>query len=348
MIGYILLFIAIFIVDRINAPLSKKYICAFWIISVFSGLRYGIGYDYFSYYQLMQNPENERELIPMFMLTLGREIHYSLFFLLSSLFINLFFLRGLFIAKCPFEAIYFYLGWPMLFVSTLSAVRQYMAIAVIFYLICLPNAKWRNKLFWIVIAFLCHKSSLISILLLFPVERIMNRKMMWLLFFFSLIIGELLVAYLLSITMNSLFIMKFLDFLAQEVEGGSFKRIMSYFIVVLILLNYNSLLERGIPNKYIAYCVIGGCLFALFSSQTQIAMRFCTFYQVSFMLIVIKLCKLRKFPLFMYKLLCVCLFIMSIYVGHNTSIETEQWAKYKPSSYYPYETVIGKNPQKSY
>jgi hypothetical protein len=346
MLGYIILFLAIFIIDRSDEPLGRKYFFAFWVLSVFSGIRYGIGYDYFSYYQLIQKPEIETEIIPMFLYGVARETHYSLFFIISAFFTNFFFLRGMCIRKCPFETVYFYMGWPLLYVSTFSTVRQYMAISLVFYLMCLHNAGFVKKALLVIIAFLCHRSSLIAIILLFPIDRIFSRKSLLVLFVFSLLLGEFFVKQLLSMSVDSAFYNNFQNFLGEDVEGGFYKRLLSYLVVALVLLNYNQLIDYGIHKKFLVYSIFGGCFYALFSLQTHIAMRFCTFFQVGFLIIVIGLCKLRRFPLFEYKFLCILLFASTIYLGHITSSRVKQWAKYRSSLYYPYETIFENNPDK--
>lgn len=346
MIGYLILFLAIYIIDRANEPLGKKYFYAFWVISVFSGIRYGIGYDYFSYYESMQDPNYETEVIPKFFMSIGRETHYSIFYILTSCFINFFFIRGMCIRKCPFETVYFYLGYPLLFVIGLSTIRQHMAVSVIFYLICLHSINKTKIILLIMLAYLCHRSSLICLLLLFPIERFLSKKSLLCLFFSSFILGEVVVNYLLSFSTDFTLLAKFLGFLGEDMAGGQIKKIVVYFTIIVVILNYNKLYSNGVDKRYLNYTIVGGCLFALFSTNTHVAERFCVFFLSSILLFVVKLCQMRQVPLFEYKFICVLLFVSSIYIGHITSSQEGVYAKYKASLFYPYETIFGNAPDK--
>ena len=344
MIGYALLILLVFIIDNTKETLEKKYLYVFFVLFVFSGFRYGIGYDYFSYYEnIMESAESEP--IPGLLMFFSREVHYSIFFITSSFFINYFFIKGLAVSKTPYESVYLYLGLPVFFVSSLSIVRQYMAISVIFYLICLQNPSIKKKIAYIILAFLCHRSALITLFLLLPIEKWLNRKSLIVIFGLSIVLGELFVKYLLQMAVSSPFMIYFIRFLEMEVPGGFYKRIVIYVLALLVLLNYNGLTNRGVQRKFIVLTVVGASIFALFSVQSHIAERFCTFFFSSILLYFYVLRRNFKFPIFLYKWLCITFFIMQIYVGHITSSTNSDYSEYRDSLFYPYEMIFWNSPE---
>lgn len=349
MIGYVLFFFMISLIDILKTSLAKKYLLAFWLISLFSGLRYGIGFDYFTYYENMMDPNYNPEIIPSCFLFLGREIHYSIFYLASSLFTNFFFLRGMYLRNCPFSALYFYIGYPLFFYNSLSIIRQFMAISVIFYLICLDKPKVVVKIALIVIAFFCHRSSVVSLFLLLPIPKNVGQKSLFILFALSLLVGEMLVGFVISMSSDFFLLADLIRYLSTEMAGGNMMKWLVYVTITVIAFKYNSLIKYGIDRRYIIYSIFGGCLFALFSLNANVGQRFCAFYLSSILIYITSLCVVYKIPGWAYKIICVAMFASVIYISHITSLsEISNSDKYKingQSLYYPYEMIFWNSPE---
>ena len=295
MIGYLIFFIFVFLIDNLKLPLEKKYISAFFVISVFSGIRYGIGYDYFYYYMMIITPGlPSSEPIPQLFLDLARVTHYSVFYILSSIFINLFYIGGLYVRRVPFSAIFFYIGFPSLLFTSFGTIRQHMAFSVIFFLICLNRVNCLKKLLFISIAFMCHRSSIISLLLLLPYSRTLNKSSLTFLALISFFIGEVLTNFLLSIASDNPIISLFQLYLEESPSTGFYKKLIIYILVTIVIVKYQQLINNGIEKKFLNLTILGGILFSLFSVNSHVAERFCMFFFSSIMVYIINLLRVIK------------------------------------------------------
>ena len=347
MIGYLIFFIFVFLIDNLKLPLEKKYISAFVVISVFSGIRYGIGYDYFYYYMMIITPGlPSSEPIPQLFLDLARVTHYSVFYILSSIFINFFYIIGLYAHRVPFSAIYFYIGFPSLLFTSFSTIRQHMAFSVIFFLICLNRPNLFKKILIICVAFMCHRSSIITLLLLLPYDRVLNKNSLAFLALISFFIGEVLTNFLLTIASDNPIISLFQFYLEDSPDTGFYKKLIIYILVVMIIIKYQQLINNGVEKKYLNLTILGGILFSLFSVNSHVAERFCMFFFSSIMVYLNNFLKVIKFPINIYKFLCVIMFAMSVYVAHELSSHVGPWRDYRKSIAYPYGTIFENNPPK--
>lgn len=85
MAGYFTFFLLIFLVNYSNVSNANKLNISFFLITLFVGLRYGIGFDYFSYYQIIQDNNLETEPIPRMLIDVAHNTHFSVFFFITSL-----------------------------------------------------------------------------------------------------------------------------------------------------------------------------------------------------------------------------------------------------------------------
>jgi len=340
MLGYILLFLFVFLIGYSRCSNKQKLSLAFSVIFLFSGLRYGIGYDYFSYFQIIQDEEFQTEFIPKVMMNIARDTHFSVFFLLSSLWICFFFATGLIKVNCSYECVVFFIGYPSLLMMSLSTIRQSMAFSVIFLLLCNKNPGLLKKLLYISVAFLCHQSSVIALLLLLPLGRL-GKRALWICIVLSFILGEVVSKILLSVDAGSLIMLKFQHYLSEDMGGGGFLRLVMYILTFFSLWHYDRLKSRGCGD-YVAYVCIGCSLYSLFSVNAHLAERFCTFFFSAIMIYVHDLRVLLRVPKAVYNVAFIVIFIGYVYIAHVTSQAIGQWTRYKNSSYYPYETFIGK------
>ena len=270
MTGYLLFIISILLCDRIKDK-GRKVFAFFFIVTVFSGLRYGIGYDYYSYLDACMWGSSRYEVwepIPRYFAFVSQATTPFLFFFLSSIFISLFYYLGIKREGQFFlEEVLFYISFPFLFMNQLGIIRQGMATAVVFYALTLDNKAILRRLVLIVIAYFCQLSSFVAILIIIPWNKVSN-KVLWIMLVGSLIVGSAIMPFIADF-IN-------LGFLGDDVsqrasgyintesnsEGGLISYLV-YFIAVIVLFNYKKLV--GLDNKnayYIACIVFGASLFA--------------------------------------------------------------------------------------
>ena len=338
MIGYFFFFVMLLIIDQLKITNNSKLMMSLILISIFSGLRYGIGYDYFSYYEIIQVANVNTEFIPRMLIDIAHNTHFSIFFLFSALWTTCFFILGMKKQNCNFDSVYFYVCFPTLLCASFGIVRQAMAYSVIFYLMCHSNYGRIRKMLFIILAFLCHHSSLIAIILLMPLERI-GRRTLWVLFIGGVLSGEILVKQLATLNINTPLFKVFKLYISEHMEGGFFLRLLIYGLTIATLINYKKLGKQQM-HIFVVYTCIGGTLYATFYINPHMAERFCTFFFSAILIFISSLRRCMKIPRVVFIFSLILIFGLYIYTGHVNSSKEGQWAKYKRSLYYPYQTIF--------
>lgn len=338
MTGYFTFFLLIFLVNYSNVSNANKLNISFFLITLFVGLRYGIGFDYFSYYQIIQDNNLKTEPIPRMLIDVAHNTHFSVFFLVCAIWTAGFFLGGLKKMNCYPESTLFFICYPPLLCSSFGLVRNAMAYSVIFYLMCHPDFKMKKKILFIVLAVLCHYSSVIAIILLLPVKR-MGKKGLWTIFIAGMLGGEFAIKKLATLNIDNPLFAVFKMYVAENMGGGSFLRLLIYALTLVTLANYEKLCKKQL-HIFVVYTCIGASLYASFSVNPHMAERFCTFFFSAILVLIPHLRKYMKMPKLIFVFILLFVFGFYIYTGHISSSESGLWAKYKKSLYYPYQTIF--------
>ena len=341
-----------------NKEMALKII--FFAIFVFSALRYGIGYDYYTYlWCCSPNSEGvERfELIPRILAVLSQMSFPYLFFILTSLFISYFYYMGIKKggAKCTLEVL-FYIGFPFFFLDQLGIIRQGMASAIVFLAIAMKYSKYEGyrllslRAVLLILAVLCHKSAILSIFILLPWEKV-SQKFLWIMYIGSLMIGSLITSFLDAVlSMDFLMELGFIDendteyamdYFHREAHGeGKIIKWLIYLIGVLSLFLYDRLVRKVEKNAYyIGVLVFGISLYALFSYNSTLSKRFCMFFFSSSIFIVPQIFSAFKLSNKFYTSMCALLFMLQVYIG---SFNVRPQDNNGSSVTYPYRTYIDK------
>lgn len=352
MIGYIVFFGSLFLIQIQIKSESKKLILFFLIVTLFSAIRYGIGYDYFSYLECCFPGSNRGELfepIPRFFVHLSQEIFPFLFFILSSIFISFFYFLAIRNeGQDHYLEVLFYICFPFLFFNQLGIVRQAMASSVIFYAITLKSDNRLGvvvKLLLILLAWECHHSAIVSLLILFPWQRV-SPKYLWAMFLASFFLGVTMTEYANQFALSGFLdedtserALKYLNREGQT-EGNIIKYLI-YLIALFSLLFYKKLVRFNKRNAYyVGLLVVGASFFALFDYNVSLAKRFCMFFFSTAIFIVPQIFKIQKVPNYLYVSICILLFSVNIYVSSsNVRFEDREGE----SVSFPYRTYIFNN-----
>ena len=164
------------------ASLEKKikikpiyYIAVIFLPVALASLRYGIGTDYFSYYQyyreqLAGSVKTDMELLFQLLNIIASRIFgsYTALLGLSSFITHLFVLMGLErVLHGTALGMGMYIFYCFYYSASLNTVRQLIALAIVFYAsVLLYEGKYRHFIIFTVIASLFHTSALASLLLL--------------------------------------------------------------------------------------------------------------------------------------------------------------------------------------
>ncbi len=353
MAGYILLFLFV-----LSAFLLKRrkhqLILVFVGLTTFSALRYGIGYDYYSYLDICRPGAfrgNDFELIPYWIVQFSRRTSPYNFFVVTSVFISFFYYIGIrYGGKLYFEEALFYLCFPFLFYDQLSIIRQGMAASIVFFALALGREDTRQmktlciQFLLVCAAILCHRSAYVGFLILIPWQKV-PVKILWLMFIGSFVLGNIVTNYVGIIfqwgVVDDISAHKAISYLGIIKENeGKMIRFLIYFITLLSLLLYGRLVKNGKSNAYyIGVLVLGCTLYALFVFNSSLSKRLCMFFFSSSIFLVPQLIRAMKINRYVFVVTCIALFSLQIYVGsHNKRTQD----RFNTSASYPYRTFLEK------
>ena len=317
----------------------------FIAIAIFSSIRYGIGYDYYSYLEecsgLKHNENNE--LIPYLMQELSKETIPFLFFFLSSFFISYFYYLG--IKKAGVDYLLctmFYIAFPFLFMNQLGIIRQGMATSLVFCAIALRHSKLSIRIALLITAFFCHQSAIVGFLILLPFEKF-SRKFLWVLFALGFISATIIVPVIQMFVgfgfLGEEGTRKATSYLSEEgLSEGQLMKYLIYIIAIIILANYSKLVKFNKENKYyIGLIIFGVAIYALFSFNISLGKRLGMFFFSPAIFVVPQLFKIMRIPKTVYLMICIILFSLTIYVGSGNHRDEDPPGC---SVTYPYRTIF--------
>ncbi len=344
MIGYVIFWLLLISANLIKNK-QNKLVILFVTITIFSAIRYGIGYDYYSYLaeSFGVKDNSSIELIPRIIEDWSSKTFPFLFFVITSIFISFFYYLGIrHSGRDYLLEVLFYVSFPFLFMNQLGVVRQAMATSLVFCAIMLRDSKLYWRIFLVIIAFFCHQSAIVAFLIFIPFEKISN-KALWGLLIIGFFLATVLIPVIQTIVgygfMGELGTQKALNYLSEEgVSEGKFVKYLVYFIGFAVLANYTRLTKYDNNNAYyIGLIILGVSLYALFSFNISLGKRLGMFFFSPAIITVPQLVKSLRIPRAVYIVICILLFSLTIYVGSGNHRDED------PPGYsvtYPYRTIF--------
>ncbi len=344
MLGYFF-FILLLLGGSIVKNLQHRLLYLFLVITVFSSIRYGIGYDYYSYLAEASGMKDNvnYEFIPRIIEDWSSQTIPFLFFLITSVFISFFYYYGIKHAGRDYlMEVLFYVSFPFLFMNQLGVVRQGMATSLVFCAIALRDSKLYLRIILLVIAFFCHQSAIIAFIILIPFDKISNKALWGMLvigFFSATVIVPLIQGVVGYGFLGELGTQKALNYLSKEGLGeGKFIKYLVYFVGFIVLSNYKRLVKFDKDNAYyIGLIIMGVSIYALLSFNISLSKRLGMFFFSPAIFVVPQLVKILRIPHTVYVVICIVLFSLTIYAGSGNVRDEDPPGC---SVTYPYRTIF--------
>ncbi len=287
---------------------EKTYlILLFLVYFVFSGFRYGVGWDYFNYVAIIQTGgwaiDRLEPLVRILALFCERNGLVQFFFVATSFFIYfLFFLMFSKESTNPAVSLFVLLCVPSFFLNSMVMVRFFMAVSAVFLSAYFGYNKQYIPYFGLlVVAFLCHKVALFAV---FTIPLVLFQKE------FSLITN--LIVFITCFVVGTIigsfsYVSSFFSFLSDSsLFGDVFESGVQYMEnkgtvnfsktpLVFALINFINLFSFQKNNQiktnnrlghYITMYNIGCSLMFLFSFNTIFANRLSVFFSIFLTLII--------------------------------------------------------------
>jgi len=303
----------------------------FILIFLFCALRFDVGYDYSMYYELIDgninyytDQINRIEFLPRQLIIFSRFIgFYQFFFIISSFVICYFFYRAIKEnSEDKWISTLIFICFPLFFFMSLSLVRQYMAIAILFYSFSfIKQRKFWRYLAVVSLCFFIHKSSILALPIYFLYGNFFNKKLIVFIYVLGFFSSEM-VAFIIQSTSETYSIY----FDQIKGEGGNliliFFQILGLFLLPLVY-NYRDKKDKNF-NFYLLSYFVGLFLWASLSKFGHAGIRGGLYY-MSFTILLIPHLKnkIKEYKIIkeLMAIICIIFFFLNLYIGSKHKIK---------------------------
>jgi len=321
---YILFALAVALLLLVAYQLNSKFLWLLAILSitVFSALRFNVGYDYINY-QYIFNEQGNIKLEPGYNIIASIARHtindarflFALFAILTTLFI----VRG--IQKHSIHkrtSLLLYIMIPGLYLNSLTIIRQSLAMAILFYGYSYYLKNKRIKFFaFALIAFLFHYSAILAFIIIVIVHKIKTSKTR----LYFILGGSLLIG--ISGLLNKLLIgiadSGYLDYFNDTGNANIIKLIVINAFMIYVIFNKNELVKyRKVNESYIKIIVIGTAIINLFSALPFVT-RLALYLKIYEIIVISDLfyIKRKKLITIIFIAFYISMFIFCLYTDMN-------------------------------
>jgi len=308
-----------------------SFTAVFILIFLFCALRFDVGYDYSMYYELIDGnikyytaQINRIEYIPRQLILFSRFIgFYQFFFIISSLVISYFFYRAI---KENSEdrstSTLIFVCFPLFFFMSLSVVRQFMVIAILFYSFSfIKQRKFWKYLAVVSFCFFIHKSSILALPIYFLYGNLVNKKLIVVIYILGFFSSNILV-YLINFFSEGYSI--YLDQIKGE--GGNliliFFQILGLFLLPLVY-NFRDKKDKNF-NFYLLTYFVGLFLWSSLSKFGHAGIRGGLYY-MSFIILLIPHLKnkIKEYKIIreLMVIISFLFFFLNLYIGSKHKIK---------------------------
>lgn len=332
---------------RFNNKASNN-LC-FFVLFVFSAIRYDVGYDYMMYLNILKyNPDYDRfEFLEYLLQRFAAQTYIPIFFIVNS-FITVYFAKWA-IEKLSVNVSISLLAFfclPLLYTHSLSIIRFWSGVSVLFYATTfIYEKKWIHFAVFYIISYFLHGSMVVGILfiplVLFEISRIANI----ILLIFSFVGGEFVLNRLLGSSLADYGILgERLNYYANigDTESAMTKIPYLYLaidILFLFLWTRNKNKSSAVLHKYITIFNIGVSILFLLSFDNTLNSRLCRPFLIYIILVVPLILKhlrgeTKRMSTLAFTLAASALFLYTITIYNDTLGKSE---------YLPYRIIFLEN-----
>lgn len=336
--GYLLFFgVAIFLLFQKDKRVHYVFLS---VLILFAGLRGDLGTDFVNYSKWYNSTINDRYLEIGYVGIMNVFAYFNLsiyhiqllFFTITLLFISLAIKKYTINLK---YAWFFYLIFPYFFLYSFIAIRQYLAIAIVFwsFQFLLKNKLWQYTTA-ILIGSLLHYSCLLAALLvfgLFYISKIVTKKQI--LFF---LIASLPFAFINWFQFFSYFFegTKYEGyFLAKNMIPVNYIKLVLFNIEALFILYfYDELIKLKTINKYFIVLAIFAFILANIFASVNHLLRFSLYFKFFELIVLAEITFLNRKKIFVTPLIALygfALFFNALWYDYKTPGKHTKLAPYK-------------------
>ena len=284
---WVLFLFAVFFYNSKKGNAQKRLFILFWLVLIFASIRYGIGYDYYSYKYVIEGNgydyQLERwEILPRFIASVCSKIHYQLFFAICSVLTiwPIYFVSKR-LSTDPLKSFTVYLLFPLFFLDGLGVIRNAVAYSLVFLMYyCLSRKKYIQSIICLLFAVGFHISAVVAILI-YPFYYWFHSKGVNVtLYVLSFVLSLFIMPLFEMVVPESMLYAKFLSNIEKEITavGGTFFYVINGF-AIFNLLCWKKLSSVHNNSRYLTLTNVGVCLWNVFLSiDPTTAQRLSTYF----------------------------------------------------------------------
>ena len=325
-----------------NTTVKMKYLMYFSIL--FAALRYGIGYDYYSYKAIVEGAAQDYQMerwniLPQLLGDFCRPIHFQLFFVITSILAvyPVYFVCNK-LSENKVLSFTVFLFYPQFYLMGLGPVRNYVAFSMA--LLLFYHWFYGRKVYAIIcyiIAIGFHTSAITAGVLFFIPSMSRSRALHFTLFLISFVLSVFVIPFLTNVS-SFIGVENQVSYYlenADKYSGGGLYRIIVNVIALVNLLNWQKLSKNSELNaRCLVLFNIGACVWnLLLPISTVLATRLAMFFLFYLILFVPTYCKVLSKKHLAVKnvivsfclLLFVFTFVMQYYNYLNSGIRMSNY-----------------------
>lgn len=310
MLPYIFFYLIILFVGLWNTKkINFKYRMLFFTVFIFSALRFDVGYDYENYYKIILNLAltnyTQFELIPRYIAELSNYIDFTqLFFIVTSYIIVYsvhYVLKNY--SKDYFLSLLIFISIPYFYFVSFSIIRQYCAVAIVFYGIkYIVQRKFSFYVATVIVASLFHYSAIVAVIIYFLNRISLNRVTSIALIISSFFVTSVLLDVIVQIP-------RYASYADYNTGTGTSMQVFLLLMAVVFILFFDAF--KSIEARfYYTVFIVGVCVYSAFILMGEAAARISGYFIIYLILLIPELrYKFKKKQFY----LVVILFSMSMY-----------------------------------
>lgn len=338
MIPYLLFCIIVLLLTYINKNTKSKKMnflefIIVLIISLFSGLRYGVGWDYWSYVDVIEqkyvtNINLSYEYLNIYFMNFVRLIDFNQLYFLVNSFITVF-LISLTLKKYSSNfnlSILFFLFFPIFFLNSFSVIRNFTAIALVFFGVrFIIERKFFMYLLIVIFATLIHNTAIFTIIFYFlykikfsTVQLLLTLPLLYFIRVFSIYLIKLSgISYAYYFTYE------------QNTEGRFTILIYLFFLFLLLFFKKRLIMKSNSKEFMLNQFIFGVLIFLTFLNLGPVASRLSIYFTLYILLFIPDFFDFFKYKSeknalkFIYIVILVLFFSYTLLIGSETYIPYE-------------------------
>ena len=311
---------------------AKRHIVLFvFVLFVFSALRFDVGSDYLTYYNMIVYEEGyiERiEYLERFLISFSKSLNFPQFFFIVNSFFTLsfFYFAIKRLSLKPEWSWFVFLCFNVFYLQSMSTVRFHLALAIMFWgSTFLSDKRYMVFVGSLVLALGIHSSAIIAVLLIPLYLLRFSKKINVLLLLISFLLSPIIFALIKNISMGNAFFGVLQAYALKEDQVQAFTKLPYVFHVINIcfLLFYNKL--KALHPSMMTYLTIFNvscCLMQVFSFNATLSTRLSRYFFVYILLIIPYIIVLPKYGKLFRQviiLFLVGMYLFSFFVNYRSA-----------------------------